>query len=47
MQNLDEGEEAAGALLARQLLSPETGRSRQARLTAVLGRGAESSVAWL
>lgn len=47
VQNLDEGEEAAGALLARQLLSPETGRSRQARLTAVLGRGAESSVAWL
>ena len=47
VQTLDEGEEAAGALLARQLLSPETGRSRQARLTAVLGRGAESSVAWL
>uniref|UniRef100_A0A4W2FJN1 PABPN1 like, cytoplasmic n=1 Tax=Bos indicus x Bos taurus TaxID=30522 RepID=A0A4W2FJN1_BOBOX len=28
VQNLDEREEAAGALLARQLLSPETGRSR-------------------
>uniref|UniRef100_A0A4W2FJ84 PABPN1 like, cytoplasmic n=1 Tax=Bos indicus x Bos taurus TaxID=30522 RepID=A0A4W2FJ84_BOBOX len=41
VQNLDEREEAAGALLARQLLSPETGRSRQARLTAVLGRGVD------
>uniref|UniRef100_A0A8C6CUL7 RRM domain-containing protein n=1 Tax=Moschus moschiferus TaxID=68415 RepID=A0A8C6CUL7_MOSMO len=28
VQDLDEGEEAAGALLARQLLSPQTGRSR-------------------
>lgn len=47
VQDLDEGEEAAGALLARQLLSPKTGRSQQARLTAVLGHGPESSVAWL
>uniref|UniRef100_A0A452EJE1 PABPN1 like, cytoplasmic n=1 Tax=Capra hircus TaxID=9925 RepID=A0A452EJE1_CAPHI len=44
VQDLDEGEEAAGALLARQLLSPKTGRSQQARLTAVLGHGPESSV---
>ncbi|KAG5200367.1 hypothetical protein JEQ12_004901 [Ovis aries] len=43
VQDLDEGEEAAGALLARQLLSPKTGRSQQARLTAVLGHGPESS----
>lgn len=47
VQELDEEEEAAGALLARQLLSPETGRSQRTRPTTVLGRGPESSVAWL
>lgn len=47
VQELDEGEEAAGALLTRQLLSPETGRSQRTRPTTVLGRGPESSVAWL